>query len=123
MKLDTIKKISEKHKVPIKELAGKAEMSEQNLHRCIRANKIQAHSLELIAKALNVPINVFFDESPSSISTTGDNSPAVINGNASVTLNSEQSNPELIVLREKVNSLETLLAEKERMIQFLMERK
>lgn len=34
-------------------------MTEQNLHRCIRENKIQAQDLEAISKALGVTIGYF----------------------------------------------------------------
>jgi hypothetical protein len=37
-------------------------MSEQNLHRCVRENKIQAQDLERIAKELHVSVLEFFDE-------------------------------------------------------------
>lgn len=36
-------------------------MSEGNLHRCVRTNKIQAQDLERIATALEVSIDVFFN--------------------------------------------------------------
>ena len=42
--------------------ASQIGMSEGNLHRCIRINKIQAGDLEKIAKILRVPVTVFFDE-------------------------------------------------------------
>ena len=58
--------------------------------------------------------------SSSSVTTTGDNSPAVINGNGAVTLHADNQVP---ILEERIKHLEALLAEKERMIQFLMERK
>ncbi|MGM9873189.1 MAG: helix-turn-helix domain-containing protein [Muribaculaceae bacterium] len=49
----------------IKGLAETVGMTEQNLHRCVRENKIQAQDLEKIAKALNVSVLEFFDEAQS----------------------------------------------------------
>ncbi len=37
-------------------------MSEGNLHRCVRENKIQAGDLEKISSVLGVPVGYFFDE-------------------------------------------------------------
>ena len=114
MNLEAIKKFSEKREGGLKKLAADIGMSEQNLHRCIRNNKIQAADLESIALLLKVDIRTFFSEDVSSLAknlveTKGDFSPASMNGNVSVGTDA--------VLAERVKSLEALLAEKERLIQ------
>lgn len=113
MNLDAIKKFSEKREGGLKKLAADIGMSEQNLHRCIRNNKIQAADLENIALLLKVDIRVFFDEEILSlpnnlVETKGDFSPASMNGNVTVGTDA--------VLTERVKALEALLAEKERLI-------
>lgn len=113
MELDVIKKLSENRSGGLKKLAADVGMSEQNLHRCIRNNKIQAADLEKIAFLLKVDIRTFFDEHLSglannTIRTNGDFSPASMNGNVSVHANA--------VFAERVKALEALLAEKERLI-------
>lgn len=113
MKLYLIKNFSEKRDGGLKKLAADIGMSEQNLHRCIRTNKIQAADLEQIALLLKVDIRIFFDDDisahiNSSIETSGDFSPASMNGNVSVGTDA--------VLAERVKALEALLAEKERLI-------
>lgn len=113
MNLEAIKIFSEKRDGGLKKLAADIGMSEQNLHRCIRNNKIQAADLEKIALLLKVDIRIFFDEPIStltnnSVETNGDFSPASMNGNVSVGTNA--------VLAERIKSLEALLAEKERLI-------
>lgn len=118
MNLEAIKIFSEKRDGGLKKLAADIGMSEQNLHRCIRNNKIQAADLEKIALLLKVDIRIFFDEPIStlannSVETNGDFSPASMNGNVSVGTNA--------VLQERVKSLEALLAEKERLIKVLMD--
>ena len=45
MNLELIKKLSEKYNGGLKKLSADLGMSEQNLHRCIRYNKIQAIDL------------------------------------------------------------------------------
>lgn len=112
MNLEVIKKLSENRDGGLKKLAVDVGMSEQNLHRCIRNNKIQASDLETISVLLNVDIRVFFDETPqsvhNSVNTKGDFSPASMNGNVSVGTDA--------ILAERVKHLEEMLAEKERLI-------
>lgn len=119
MNLERIRKLSENRAGGMKKLAADVGMSEQNLHRCIRNNKIQAADLEKIASLLKVDIRIFFDGDTSKLSnntveTSGDFSPASMNGNVSVGSDA--------VLTERIKALEALLAEKERLIQVLMER-
>lgn len=62
MNLQTIKLLIENSHYPggVKALAEQVGMTEQNLHRCVRENKIQAQDLEKIAVELQVPVTVFF---------------------------------------------------------------
>lgn len=118
MNLEAIRKFSENRVGGLKKLAVDVGMSEQNLHRCIRNNKIQAADLENIALLLNVDIRVFFDEKVSSlinnkVETKGDYSPALLNGN--ITVSSDA------ILNERIKSLEAIIEEKERLIKVLME--
>ena len=64
MNLQLIKLKAEERKYPggIKGLAKVAGMTEANLHRCVRENKIQAQDLEKIANALGIKVGYFFDE-------------------------------------------------------------
>ena len=70
MNLQLIKDYCEKRSGGLRQLAEDAGMSEPNLHRCIRINKIQAGDLEKIAKILRVPVTVFFDESRGGVNVT-----------------------------------------------------
>ena len=118
MNLQIIKLKVEARRFPggIKGLAEKVGMTEQNLHRCVRENKIQAQDLESIAKQLNMPVSEFFDEAPKAVvHTEGDYSPASKNGDVSVIVGDA-------VLVERVKSLEALLAEKNARIEELKER-
>lgn len=64
MELHKIKKRVEetKYKGGLRQLACDIGMTEANLHRCIRENKIQAQDLEKIAKLMSVRVGYFFDE-------------------------------------------------------------
>lgn len=113
MNLQLIKNYCERRPGGLRQLAEEIGMSEANLHRCIRNNKIQASDLEKIALLLKVDIRTFFDDSLSNLTnhkveTNGDFSPASMHGNVSVGTDA--------ILAERVKSLEALLAEKERLI-------
>ena len=73
MNLLSIKKISAEKGITLTHVAEKTNMSVQNLHRCIRDGRIEAGDLEKIAKILDVPVSLFFDEtsSISAVSTKG----------------------------------------------------
>ncbi len=60
MNLQLIRKYSIGYPGGLHKLAEDAGMSEANLHRCIRNNKIQAGDLEAISRLLNVKIGTFF---------------------------------------------------------------
>ena len=62
MNLIQIKKKSAEKEISITRLADKVGMSSQNLHKCIRDNRIEASDLEKIAKVLESSILLFFDE-------------------------------------------------------------
>lgn len=117
MNLQLIKNYSENRPGGLRRLAEDVGMSEPNLHRCIRINKIQASDLEKIAKALNVPISYFFDEPTDKPAMAGDHNQYNehhahdnYNGNADA------------VLSERVKSLEALVDEKNERISELKER-
>lgn len=115
MDLSLIRNLSEKRAGGMRKLASDIGMSEQNLHRCVNNNKIQAADLEKIARMLSVEIQIFFDDdvrasSNNTVETNGDFSPASMHGNVSVGVRADA------ILTEKVKYLEELLAEKERLI-------
>lgn len=62
MNLQLIKQYSENYPGGLRKLAVDAGMSEANLHRCIRNNKIQAGDLKALSLRLNVEIDIFFAE-------------------------------------------------------------
>lgn len=69
MNLQLIKKYSISYPGGLHKLAMDAGMSEGNLHRCIRNNKIQAGDLEALSRLLNVEIGIFFNESTNAVET------------------------------------------------------
>lgn len=69
MNLQLIKEYGVSYPGGLRQLAEDAGMSEANLHRCIRNNKIQAGDLEALSRLLNVEIGIFFSESANAVET------------------------------------------------------
>lgn len=113
MNLLKIRELCDRKEGGIKRLAEEIGMSEQNLHRCINLNKIQAGELEKIAQIFNVPIGYFFDNIPSNQSiVNGNGSAASVYGNATAGVLSDKE--------KEIEHLRELLKEKERTIQLLI---
>lgn len=102
MNLQVIKDICDSKKYALKQLACDIGMSEANLHRCIRMNKIQAEELEKISMRLDVPVSAFF-ESTTSEYLIGD----------------KQEKAK----EDKIEYLTKIIEEKERLIQVLLNKK
>lgn len=97
-----------------KELSGLLGITAQSVNAILSAKDVRSGTIEKIAKVLNVPVGFFFGYEGSQS--------AVVNGNKSVAaINSSVSSTTEEVLKERVKSLETLVAEKERLINVLME--
>lgn len=125
MYLEAIRNLSERRDGGLKKLATDIGMSEANLHRCIRNNKIQASDLENIARLLMVDITTFFDNDVSTtthkiVETTGNYSPASMYGNALVKGDNALLKERIKFLQQQLEDKDALIKEKERIIQFLM---
>ena len=108
MNLELIKILAELRRVPFKSLAASIGMSEGNLHRCVRENKIQASDLEQIAIKLDVPIGDFFDEAPSVHVEAHDHGQA-----AGRDINNGASRTEIARLKDKITHLEQRIKDKD----------
>jgi transcriptional regulator with XRE-family HTH domain len=102
MNLERIKSLAERQRIPFKTLAAKIGMSEGNLHRCVRENRIQASDLELIAIELQVDVNEFFD------------CPVVAADEPSTTNN--DCNTDFTRLQDNIAYLERMLEDKDRQL-------
>lgn len=111
MNLLAIKEIAEKKNVSIRKLADSIEMSEQNLHRCIRINQIQAHQLEIIANILETPVEYFFNSNtqlPKQGMTVAGNGNKVQNGDGNVMIENQA---------KEIEHLQQMLAAKDEIIE------
>lgn len=97
------------------DLANRLGSTPQSLSSILHAKDVRSGTIEKIAQVLNVSIGFFYGES-------GVNQNVVANGPKSVAaLNSHVVESNTEILKERVKALETLVAEKERLINILME--
>ena len=97
------------------DLANKLGTTPQSLSSVLHAKDVRSGTIERIAQVLRVPVGFFYGEDCQ-------NHNAIANGNESVAaINSCVSLSPEDVLKERVKALESLLAEKERLINVLME--
>lgn len=120
------------------EFGRKIGIPQQNVNRILEKPNIDTEKLITISEALGY--NFFEDyvgehnavaNGDSSVAVSGNNNTSVVNGalatgNGSVAVNGNNSNHviaggETALLQERIKHLEELLAEKERLIQVLME--
>ena len=102
MNLQLIRQYGESYPGGIRKLALDAGMSEGNLHRCIRNNKIQASDLEALSRLLGVGVGVFFTEAASATET-----------------HENGQNGDVSWLHEKIALLEQRIKDKDDMIKLL----
>jgi len=115
-----IRDIAESKGMTIRELAGIVGMTDISIHTMIKNGSTNTTTLEKIAKALDVPIGIFFGENiDKSIGhkTNGDNSP--ISGNIKVKSNTI----ELEKAKIKIEYLEKIVNDKEQIIELLKSKK
>lgn len=112
-KLQQLVKECGKSKVQIAKLSG---ITRVTLDNALQGGDIRISIVEALAKTLGVSVGYLFDDtSNNTVHTNGDFSPASMHGNVSVGGGA--------LLAERVKYLEQLLAEKERLIKVLIERK
>lgn len=102
MNLQLIRRYGEHYPGGLRKLAVDAGMSEANLHRCIRNNKIQASDLEAISLCLGVEVEIFFSDNTDAIGAAE---------------NSQYG--DVSWLHEKINLLEQRIKDKDELIKIL----
>ena len=108
-KLQQLVKDSGKSKVQIAKQSG---ITRVTLDNALQGGDVRVSIVEALAKTLGVSVGYLFDETNNSATANGVGSVAV-NGNNN---NNVVAGGETALLQEKINHLEEMLAEKERLI-------
>lgn len=107
-----IRDLADTKHISLKEIANKIGISADGLQKIIRNGSTKTATIEEIAKILEVPVGIFFDDYKGVNQTIAHNgSAASIYGNASVGENDKD---------KEITHLREIVAEKERTIQILM---
>lgn len=107
--LHLIKILAEKKNITITELANMTGITEQQIHLIARTNSTKIQTLEKIARALDVPVTIFFDNAAGSVHTEGKNSPAPYYGNPQVVSDTKYLESLLEEKDKRIHLLETIL--------------
>lgn len=101
------------------EMARRSGIANQNINRVLERSSIDTDKLMAISEALNFN---FFDcfHSINESNVTADHGGVAVAGNSSALNVTTNVSNDVAVLQERVKSLEALLAEKERLINVLM---
>lgn len=113
--LQLIKKLADERGIQLNQLADMAKLSRQTIFQMVRNNSGTIASLEAIARALDVPTGIFFDDYNSGSTVLGDtnivNSPKSKIGYVS---------PDTIaLLKETISLLKERIADKDEIIAVL----
>jgi transcriptional regulator with XRE-family HTH domain len=116
-KLLIIRDLLERKKMTLRDFSHRIGMSEDGLQKIIRNGSTNTKTIEVIAKELDVPVGIFFDDTPlSTITQKGGKNTASIYGNISLS----DCQKEVKHLRELLKEKERTIQDKERTIQILM---
>jgi len=112
-KLQKIKDLLKVKKMTYEELSVEIDKSKPTVVNYFNEkSKIDIDTIEKIAKALNVPVSYFFEETTSAVSNSGNG-----NNHSTVIIGGEKYN--VPVLLEKIKGLESRLKDKEEIITLL----
>lgn len=103
------------------EMARRSGIANQNINRVLERTSIDTDKLLAISEALNFNFFDCFHTIDESSTAMADNGGVAVAGNGNAHHFSTNASSEVAVLQERVKSLEALLAEKERLINVLME--
>ena len=106
-----IRDLCEAKKITIRELASRIGVKENTVHKVIQNNSTSTTTIEDIAKVLEVPVGVFFDNNNTITQNGGKKNAASIYGNVSTC--------DIESCQLRISHLERLLEEKEKQITLL----
>jgi len=96
------------------DLAKYLNVSEKDLDNSVSNNSIEIRTLELISKELRIPLYSFFRDHDYTIDTSKEQY-----YNVNIWLNEEEMKKEMAAMKEQINTLKMLVAEKDMLIKAL----
>lgn len=112
---EELKNRLKKARYSITDLAEMLGTTRPNLSQALSVKDVKTGLIEELSKVLDLPISYFFGEEAKCNNATANGKSSVAAINSNVTMESGE------MLKERVKHLEELLAEKERLINVLME--
>lgn len=103
------------------EMARRSGIANQNINRVLERSSIDTDKLIAISEALDFNFFDCFRSIEDNSIATADNGGVAVAGNGTAHHFTTNASCEVAVLQERIKSLEALLAEKERLINVLME--
>lgn len=116
MRGEKLKKKLLELKVNQKQLAGLLNVTPQSVNSILTATDVRSGTIEKIAKVLDVPILYFYGEEGGNVAVASGNVSGASNS-GDVTIN---ASGEIPIMKERIAHLESLVSEKERLIQVLL---
>lgn len=117
-----IRDIAENKNMTLRMLATRVGISEDGLQKLMTNGSTKTSTLETIARVLEVPVGIFFEgyqQSANHSVANGNGSAASVYGNATAGVIADKDK-EIEHLRTLLEEKEKVIAEKERLIQVLM---
>lgn len=114
-----IKELAGKKNITLADLAKKIGKTKQAVYEIVEKEDVNTALLRKLSDVFNVPIGYFFEDDVEMRVVADNHSQAVGIGN----ITHSDGQAEIAILEERVRHLEALLAEKERLITVLMDKK
>lgn len=108
-----IRELADKKNLTLADLAKRIGKTKQAVYEMVEKEDINTSILRKLSSEFNIPISYFFEEGETSIQIVADNHSQAV-GIGNITQSSEGVGNSF--LEERINHLEELLAEKERLI-------
>lgn len=102
-----IKEFAEKKNIPLEHVAKDSGITVQGLYKIIRENSTKVETLEKIAKSLDVPISVFFEDG--NFQTISENNGIAVTGDSNKIFAAEQAKM-LDMIAKKDEQIDRLLS-------------
>ena len=118
---DYLKEVIRKSKISQSEIARQLDMSQQSFNKMLSSNDVKSSLVERIASILHVTMGEIYGEAKEQSAVATGNAIAVTgNNNVAGNVIANDTTNDINILQERINLLQQILNEKERLIQVLI---